>query len=186
VDGLVSGYGHALMPIAAVKLFGFTTGEWSNLVAVMGLTGAFAALALGPVIDRVGAKRMFMLTILLVAVHAFLLAGTQHLWNNSFYVRGMLSAWVLMGPVTMVCAIAIAMSICTKGVSATQFAIYMSMANLGASIGSKLFGMASEHASYSQSYLLMGVLFISLFLIIMAFRKQQPEELVSSEEGAGG
>ncbi len=186
VDGLVSGYGHALMPIAAVKLFGFTTGEWSNLVAVMGLTGAFAALALGPVIDRVGAKRMFMLTILLVAVHAFLLAGTQHLWNNSFYVRGMLSAWVLMGPVTMVCAIAIAMSICTKGVSATQFAIYMSTANLGASIGSKLFGMASEHASYSQSYLLMGVLFISLFLIVTIFRKQQPEELVSSEEGAGG
>ncbi len=186
VDGLVSGYGHALMSIAAVKLFGFTTGEWSNLVAVMGLTGAFAALALGPVIDRVGAKRMFMLTILLVAVHAFLLAGTQHLWNNSFYVRGMLSAWVLMGPVTMVCAIAIAMSICTKGVSATQFAIYMSTANLGASIGSKLFGMASEHASYSQSYLLMGVLFISLFLIVTIFRKQQPEELVSSEEGAGG
>jgi len=98
----------------------------------------------------------------------------------------MLSAWVLMGPVTMVCAIAIAMSICTKGVSATQFAIYMSTANLGASIGSKLFGMASEHASYSQSYILMGVLFISLLLIVTIFRKEHPGQSLSGEEGAGG
>jgi hypothetical protein len=46
--------------------------------------------------------------------------------------------------------------------------------------------MASEHASYSQSYLLMGVLFISLLLIVTIFRKEHPEELASSETGAGG
>ena len=34
LDGLVGGYGHALMPIAAVSLFGFSTPEWSQLVAV--------------------------------------------------------------------------------------------------------------------------------------------------------
>lgn len=186
IDGLVNGYGHALMPIAAVKLFSFTTGEWSNLVAIMGLTGAFVALGLGPVIDKVGAKRMFMLTILLVAVHAFLLAGTQHMWSNTLYVRVMLSAWVLMGPVIMVCAIAIAMSICTQGVSATQFAIYMSAANLGSSAGSKLFGLASESASYTQSYALMGTLFVSLLLIVMLFKKHEPGSTGLREEIAGG
>ncbi|MCJ7592503.1 MAG: MFS transporter, partial [Woeseiaceae bacterium] len=44
-DGLISGYGWALMPIAAVNLFGYTTPQWSQLVAVMGLTGAFLSLA---------------------------------------------------------------------------------------------------------------------------------------------
>ena len=41
LDGLVTGYGQApLMPIAAVQLFGYTTPQWSQLVAMMGLTGA--------------------------------------------------------------------------------------------------------------------------------------------------
>ena len=62
-DGVVTGYGEALMPIAAVKLFSFTTTQWSQLVAMMGLTGAFAALALGPLIDRFGARTMLLLTI---------------------------------------------------------------------------------------------------------------------------
>ena len=57
LDGFVGGYGHALMPIAAINLFGFTTPQWSQLVAAMGLMGAGAALFLGPMIDRFGAKR---------------------------------------------------------------------------------------------------------------------------------
>ena len=138
-DGFIHGYGHALMPIAAINLFGFTTPEWSQLVAIMGLAGAAVALVFGPMIDRFGAKSMLVLTISLVAIHAFLLAETQYLWENATYVKVMLAAWVLLGPVTMVCMIALAMTICSGPTSATQFAIYMSLANLGASAGSKAF-----------------------------------------------
>ena len=56
-DGLVTGYGQALMPVAAINVFGYTTPQWSQLVAVMGLLGAGVALALGPLIDKFGAKR---------------------------------------------------------------------------------------------------------------------------------
>ena len=184
IDGLVAGYGNALMPIAAVKLFGFSTEQWSQLVAVMGLVGAFAALALGPVIDRLGAKRMLLLTISVVTLHAFILAGTQHLWSNDNYVLGMLSVWILMTPVTMVCAIAIAMSICSKGISATQFAIYMSTANLGSSMGSKLYGSVAEQTSYSQNYAMMGVLLIVLLAAIAFFRKHEVSGLTLQEEGS--
>jgi MFS transporter, PAT family, beta-lactamase induction signal transducer AmpG len=58
LDGLIGGYGSVLTPLAAINLFGFTTPEWSNLVATMGLLGAVAAFGLGPLIDRFGAKRM--------------------------------------------------------------------------------------------------------------------------------
>jgi hypothetical protein len=46
--------------------------------------------------------------------------------------------------VTMVCMIALAMTICSGATSATQFAIYMSLANLGASAGSKTYGVIAE------------------------------------------
>jgi PAT family beta-lactamase induction signal transducer AmpG len=174
-DGFIDGYGRALMPIAAVDLFGFTTPEWSQLVAIMGLGGAAVALALGPMIDRFGAKRMLILTVSLVATHAFLLAETQYLWENSTYVKVMLSAWVLLGPVTMVCMIALAMAICSSATSATQFAIYMSLANLGSSAGSKTYGMIAGQTSYVEAYLLLGGITATLIAIVF-FHRHRPEK----------
>ena len=170
LDGLVHGYGHALMPIAAVKLFGFTAAEWSQLVAVMGFVGAAAALALGPLIDRLGAKRMLSLTVVVVGAHAFLLAEAQSLWTDALFVRVMLSIWVMLVPVTMVCVIALAMAICSSASSATQFAIYMSIANLGSSAGAKLYGVIADGVSYSGAYILLGALTLSIIGILSAFR----------------
>ena len=194
-DGFIGGYGHALMPIAAINLFGFTTPEWSQLVAVMGLAGAATALALGPMIDRFGAKKMLVLTVSLVALHAFLLAETQYLWENATYVKVMLAAWVLLGPVTMVCMIALAMAICSSATSATQFAIYMSLANLGASAGSKTYGVIAEQTSYVEAYLLLGAITVAMIAIIFFHRhksaetrsrKRAPSYTVSMGTGSGG
>jgi len=194
-DGFIGGYGHALMPIAAINLFGFTTPEWSQLVAVMGLVGAAAALVLGPMIDRFGAKRMLVLTVSLVAIHAFLLAETQYLWENTTYVRAMLAAWVLLNPVTMVCMIALAMTICSSATSATQFAIYMSLANLGSSVGSKTYGVIAEQTSYVDAYLLLGAVTIAMIAIIFFHRhsaeqqeqrKRAPSYNVGMGTGGGG
>ncbi len=171
-DGLVSGYGHALMPVAAIKLFGFTTPQWSQLVALMGLVGAGAALSLGPAIDRFGPRAMLLLTSALVGMHAFLLAATQHMWQDTLYVRIMLSVWVMLGPMTMVCMIALAMVICAGSGSATRFAIYMSIANLGSSAGAKAYGLVSDGITYTESYLIMGCLVLLMLAVLLAYRHQ--------------
>jgi len=196
-DGLVTGYGQALMPIAAVQVFGYTTPQWSQLVALMGLIGAGAALGLGPMIDRFGAKRMLFLTVSLVGVHAFVIAQTQYLWQDTLYVRVMLSVWVLMLPVTMVCVIALAMAVVSSENSATQFAIYMSVANLGHAGGSKLFGLVADHASYPENYMLLGALVAAMVLVIVlhrhghagaasSARHAPPRYPVSAAVGEGG
>ncbi len=175
-DGLVSGYGHALMPVAAVNVFGFSSAQWSQLVAVMGLVGAGVALGMGPLIDRFGSKKMMTVNLVLVAVHAFLLAQTQTLWQDSTYVRVMLAFWVMMMPVVMVCAIALAMTICKSTASATQFAIYMSCANLGYSFGSKMFGLVSERSDYVEIYMLMGALVAATVLVLMFHRHRHDDD----------
>jgi PAT family beta-lactamase induction signal transducer AmpG len=180
-DGLIGGYGNALMPIAAINVFGFTTPQWSNLVAVMGIIGAGVTLVLGPVIDRIGPKRMLILTTSLVGIHAFLLAQTQFLWNDSLYVKVMLSIWVMMMPITMVSVLALAMAVCSSACAATQFAIYMSMANLGHSAGSKIFGMVSEQTTYPQSYMLLSILVVGMIAVLFFHRHQHRE----AEQGGG-
>jgi len=169
-DGLVYGYGQALMPIAAVNLFGYTTPEWSQLVAMMGLIGAVLALAIGPAIDRMGAKRVLLLAVLLLGIHAFLIAQTQHLWENTLYIRVMLSVWIMMLPLVMVASLALAMAICKSVNSATQFAIYMSVANFGHSAGSKIYGTVAEKSSYVQSYTMLGVITVAMIIVLLFHR----------------
>ena len=175
-DGLVYGYGQALMPIAAVNLFGYTTPEWSQLVAMMGLTGAVLALAIGPAIDRMGAKRVLLLTIVLLGGHAFLIAQTQHLWENTLYIRVMLSVWIMMLPVVMVASLSLAMAICKSVNSATQFAIYMSVANLGHAAGSKIYGTVAEKSSYVQSYTVLSAIIVAMIVVLLFHRHHQHRE----------
>ena len=185
-DGLVYGYGQALMPIAAVNLFGYTTAQWSQLVAMMGLIGAVLALAIGPAIDRMGAKRMLLLAVSLLAVHAFLLAQTQHLWQNTLYVRLMLSIWVMMLPVVMVASLALAMAICKSVNSASQFAIYMSVANLGHSAGSKIYGLVAEKSSYVQSYTMLSAIIVAMIIVLLFHRHHHRQDSEDQGPKSGG
>jgi PAT family beta-lactamase induction signal transducer AmpG len=180
-EGLVFGYGQALMPIAAVNLFGYTAPQWSQLVAMMGLVGAVLALGIGPAIDRMGAKRMLLLAIALVSIHAFLISQTQQLWQNTLYVRLMLSIWIMMMPVVMVSSLSLAMAICKSVNSATQFAIYMSVANLGYSAGSKIYGILAEKSSYSQSYTTLSALAIAMILVVLFHR--HPHDAPDAQKG---
>ncbi len=179
-DGLVTGYGQALMPVAAVKLFGYTTDQWSNLVAMMGLVGAGISLGLGPLIDRFGAKSMLLLTVSLVGVHAFLIAQTQNLWTDTLYVRVMLSIWVMMLPVVMVCSLALAMAVCSSKLSATQFAIFMSTANLGHAAGAKLFGMIADRSPYDVIYMLLGAL-VAIMIVVLFAHRQRADAAAATE-----
>lgn len=182
LDGMTDGYGRALMPVAAVKVFGFDTPQWSELNAVMGFCGALVALALGPLVDRFGAKRMMGLGILLIGLHAFTLAATQEFWSNTWFVKAMVSMWIMMIPISMVFSLSLAMSICSPGESATQFAIYMSVANMGSASGSAIYGAVSGFASWPQGYALMGLMgFLLLFAIMLLRSHGHPERVL---EGA--
>jgi len=180
--GMFSGYGRALMPIAAVQVFEFTTPQWAELNAIMGFAGAAVALLLGPIIDRYGAKSVMGLTMLLTGVHAFTLASTQEMWTNDGYVLVMISLWILLLPIIMVCVLALAMSLCTSGESATQFAIYMSVCNLGSTVGSLFYGAVAEFTSWSQNYALMGLIVFLMLLAILIYRTRgHPERLLETD-----
>jgi predicted MFS family arabinose efflux permease len=94
----------------------------------------------------------------------------------------MMSAWILLLPVIMVCALALAMSICSHGESATQFAIYMSVSNLGATAGSFFYGAVADVTSWPQNYAMKGLLVFLLLLAILMFKSHgHPEEALEDD-----
>jgi Zn-finger nucleic acid-binding protein len=74
----------------------------------------------------------------------------------------------------MVCVIALGMTICSSGISATQFAIYMSVANLGHAAGSKIYGMVSDGANYADTYMLIS-LFVAVAIVVLFFHRDADE-----------
>jgi hypothetical protein len=62
----------------------------------------------------------------------------------------------------------------------------MSMANLGASMGSKLFGSVAEYTSFAQNYALMGALLVAMVCVTAIFRKHDNFVLATEQEPAGG
>ena len=95
----------------------------------------------------------------------------------------MLSAWIILGPITMVCSLALAMSICSPGESATQFAIYMSVINIGYVLGSMVYGLLADYNTWSQNYAIKGLLvFVLLLTILMMKTHQHPEKLLEEFE----
>mgnify|MGYP000057745711 CR=1 FL=1 len=112
-------------------------------------------------------------------VMAARLAGTKELWSNDNYVLVMMSVWILLNPIIMVCALALAMSICSREESATQFAIYMSVSNLGATAGSFFYGAVADVTSWQQNYALKGFTVFLLLLAILMYRSHgHPEQLL--------
>jgi len=78
------------------------------------------------------------------------------------------------------------MSICTSGESATQFAIYMSVCNIGATVGSLFYGAVADITSWSQNYAVMGfIVFLLLLSILLVRTHGHPEELLETD-GSGG
>ena len=99
----------------------------------------------------------------------------DNLWDTT-YVRVMLSIWIMMLPVVMVSTIALAMAICSSSISATQFAIYMSVANLRHAAGSMVYGMVAEQSTYVETYTLLS-LFVVTMMFVIFFHRHRHEEV---------
>jgi Zn-finger nucleic acid-binding protein len=90
----------------------------------------------------------------------------------------------------MVASLALAMAICKSVNSATQFAIYMSVANFGHSAGSKIYGMLAEKSSYVQSYTMLSAITVALIVVLLFHRHQQHDDAEQKKSrftiGSGG
>ena len=99
-------------------------------------------------------------------------------------MRVMLFIWVLLGPISMVCIIALAMAICAPQVSATQFAIYMSIANLGASLRSEAYSRVADKSSFVQKFTLMGFMGLVTLIVVLFYRSHEYRGADGAEPGS--
>lgn len=144
-------------PVIATQDLGYESTIYAYWISTFALIAAVLGLLLGPVIDKFGAKRILMGALLVYAVVFFIAGSNVSLWMVPAFVLGIAAGEAMVNQAIFISFIAVHMSICWNKVSATQFAIYMAWANLGRSLGAKIYGEIESSLAQGEAFLIMGV-----------------------------
>ena len=143
----------------AVQELGLSGARYSQFASGMSLAAAVIGVGIGPYIDRFGARR-FLLGALVTGAVFHLAAGMLADDRGNLIVFGSLAIVVyVVGQVVFITVIALFMNLCWTKVAATQFAVYMALANVGIASGGLLFYPVADHLSFGQDFLIMAGLF---------------------------
>ena len=172
-----------ILPVLAVQELGYSSAEYSQLLGIMGGIGAGIGVLLGPWIDRFGAMRFLKIGLVGAIVMHLFAALTRDFWHQTEYVVGVLLGFVTFSQITFVTVIALYMTICWNKVAATQFSIYMSLANLSRSIGAALFALVAGRLSFVQDVYLMAALYaMALVTVLLLDQKTHRARLAQLEQ----
>lgn len=176
-------YIFTILPIFTIKELGWTNMDYSNYYATAQLFGGIVGMLIGGhLINKFGKKRMlnfyFLSSIFLIIV----LVLSKTYWDN----RNFIFAFMIVQNVlyTFVCIgiFAISMQCCWKKVSASQFTLFMTIANIGSMTFVALIGPFREIFNWQISLFAFGI-FIALALVVLQFLNidQQIERLTELE-----
>lgn len=159
----------AVLPVFTVQELGWTDVSYSQTFAtvnmISGILGMFVA---GALIDFFGKIRM--MTIYLLCLIGVVLAMTlmKNYWQNVFVVYGFFGGFFILDTFISIAVFAIAMQLCWKRISATQFTLFMAIANLGLATGARLLGPLTENLNW-EFVILTVVVFATIMLVLIRY-----------------
>lgn len=169
---LRGGLASPVFPAFAVRELGLSTSEYSLFVSAMSISAAVVGVALGSYIDRFGARR-FLMGALVVGAASHFVAALLADRSNDPIVFGCVAAVVyIVGQVIFITVIALFMDLCWTKVAATQFAVYMALANVGIVLGGMLFVPFADQLSFGQDFLIMAGLFVVAATGLIFFKEE--------------
>lgn len=150
--------------------------ELSVLTGTYGMIAAAGVSLLGGYIaDRIGARRLLVIMLMVVAAYLIGFNLISTLWVRRDVAQTGLVALFFMDPCISVAAMPVLMAICRKGVEGSQFTTYMALVNLSDIIGTYLSGEALNFFSARAIGLfaggMAGAALVVIFLALQHYRR---------------
>ena len=147
------GFSSALLPVLTVQELGWTDVGYSELSAAAGLvSGLIGMVAGGLFAERLGPRRAIAFSSLLLAAASVAMGVLPMFWHLQLSVQAYVFAVLLLDTLISIAFFAVAMTLCWKRVAATQFSLYMAIANMGLAGGSALLGPMKQWLGYSTLF----------------------------------
>lgn len=164
-------------PLIGANYVGWDVAQISSLTATAGLAAGVLCMTLGGWLgDRFGAKPV---TIMWCAVQLVMLSAmyaAQGWWSNPAVFISFVVAWISFDLLLTVAALPISMRLCAPSVAATQFTIYMAIANLGVSFGAFILGKTDAMGGLPSIFLVVGSgVAVALTLMLSVKYPRRPE-----------
>ncbi len=179
-----SGFINAILPVFTVQKLGWTDTRYSHIFAttalIAGILGMFVG---GAMIDLFGKIKMMVLYALALIAVLLAMSLLPQYWENENFVIGFFIFYTILDTFITIAILAVAMQLCWKRVAATQFTLYMAIANLGMSAGAWIMGELKTYFTW-QYVFMFCIVFMVLVLAVMRFvnfekHKKQVEKLES-------
>lgn len=161
----------AFYPILTRELTGWSMSDYTSITSTATLGAAAFALTLGGWgVTRLGGKRSLTLVLPLMAALMLTIGLSKPMWSEGGFMTLAIWSQELIGITFAVATIPIAMRLCSPAVAATQFTIYMALANFGRPIGASLSGATTGGASPELFFFIVAAVFSVGAVAIWFFR----------------
>ena len=166
---ITGGTNDVFNPILSADYVGWSTTQFTaaNSVAQLGV-GVAGLLLGGALVARVGSRPVLAAAYLLLGIEFAAIGFLQDYWSDPRMLTAIIWATELFGIFLAIAMIPLAMQVCTPAVAATQFTIYMAVANLGRPVGNWIAGALGEQAPQTM-YFLVAAMMLATGLAAFAF-----------------
>lgn len=167
IEGVMEGVIDTLLPIFTIQNLDWTDISFSQAYSTTKVIGGIFGMIFGGVlVDVYGAKRMLTIYLAIFILLFGIMGLSSSLWVNDIVVFGFMLLYLLLSTFIAISFFASAMKLCWKTVAATQFTLYMTFSNMGATIGNGLLGILKEYLTWGNIFLLMATISFLIIIII--------------------
>lgn len=171
LNGTAVSYMNTLLPVFTVQSLGWTNESFSNTNAMASVIGGIVGVTVGGVlVDKFGKVRMMSVYLVMGILLAVVMFMASSHWQTGWVGTSFIIAYNVVYVFMMVGFFAIAMGLCWKRISASQFTFYMAISNFGWVAGSALIGVMKERFNWEICILAFSF-FAFLVLIPLQWMK---------------
>ncbi len=171
------------LPVFTVQELGWTDSEFSNIMATSGLVAGLIGMFIGgALIDFIGKLRTLKSVLVLLILWITAMSILPQYWNQSVFVTGFIIGFFILFTQFTISIFATAMQLCWKKVAATQFTLYMMLANLGMSAGAALVGLLTQWFNYQVIIATFAVGALIMLVLIQYVNMEKHQTKIISFE----
>ena len=162
-------YMETLLPIFTVKELGWTNANYAQYYSTASLIGGISGMIIGGImVDKFGKKKMINIYFFSSIFSTTVLAFSKAHWSDRSFIYAFMMVYNVLYTFSCIGIFAIAMQCCWKKVSASQFTLYMTLANLGRMVFIALIGPIKANFSW-QITLFAFAIMLGLAWILLQF-----------------
>ena len=172
----------AILPVFTVQKIGWTNTHFSHIVAIANITAGLLGMFVGgALVDYFGKTRMMTLYLITLTMLVVFMAIFKNSWTNSLFVPGFIIAYYILFTFLNIAIFAAAMELCWKRISATQFTLYMAIANIGRATGAGMLGSIKNFFEVWE-YVFVVIALFALIMIVLIRRMNVNKHLINIDD----